>query len=77
MTKLISLSDEAYGKLKNMKESEESFSKVVLRLSEKEEKKPLMAFFGAWAGDKKELEDFKKSVVEDRKKFRLREVAFD
>lgn len=61
MTKIISLSDEAYEKLKNMKEAKESFSKVVVRLSEKEEKKPLMAFFGAWAGDKKELDDFKKS----------------
>jgi len=67
MTKIISLSDEAYGKLKNMKKTGESFSKVVLRISEKEEKKPLMTFFGAWSGNKKELEDFKKSVVEDRK----------
>ncbi len=51
MTKVISLSDKAYKILKDQKGPNESFSDVVLRLSEGKEKKPLLQFAGSWNGD--------------------------
>ena len=71
MTKVISLSDEAYADLKNMKKSGESFSDVVLRMS-KTEKRPLSDFFGKWPGTKEEISSIEKEISETRKKSRLR-----
>jgi predicted CopG family antitoxin len=47
MTKIISLSDDAYDYLKNLKENNESFSKVVRRLIPKKDKRQLLNFVGA------------------------------
>ena len=44
MAKLISVSEEAYERLKAMKEENESFTDVVVKLTRK---KPLESFFGA------------------------------
>jgi predicted CopG family antitoxin len=77
MVKVISLSNEAYEKLKAIK-GERSFSEVVIDVivnKKKGKKKNLMDFFGIWKDDK-ELEKIFKQIHEDRKKFALREVKF-
>jgi predicted CopG family antitoxin len=51
MTKVISLSDKAYGTLKKHKRKNESFSDVVLRLSAEEKSESILRFSGAWKGD--------------------------
>ena len=47
MTKVISISDDAYELLQSVKGENESFTKVILRVAEKEKQKPLASFFGA------------------------------
>lgn len=76
MTKIISVSDEAYGQLQEIKKEHESFSKVILRVMEKEKRKPLMAFFGKWPGPTKELDQIKKQLEEDRQHFSMKEIQF-
>ena len=51
MTKVISLSNDAYQTLKHLKKSGESFSDVVLRVAGERKKKSLMEFSGKWVGD--------------------------
>jgi predicted CopG family antitoxin len=51
MTKVISLSNEAYETLKESKKPGESFSDVVLRITKKKKKKSLLEFSGKWVGD--------------------------
>ncbi len=75
MTKVISLSDEAYQELEKLKEKGESFSDVVVKLSKKE-KKPLSYFFGKWPGPKEELDQLEKDINEMRKKTKMRDVEF-
>ncbi len=75
MTKVISLSDDAYGKLKELKNEGESFSEVVNRLAA--EKKPsIMDVAGKWVGGKEETDMILKQIYADRKKFKLRAVKF-
>ncbi len=73
MTKVISISDNAYDFLSKLKEEGESFSGVILKIAI-EKKKPLADFCGAWHGDKGELDKIEKILKEDRKKFRTRSV---
>jgi predicted CopG family antitoxin len=73
MVKVISLSEEAYNKLKAIK-FERSFSEVVVDLVERKKKKDLSKFFGIWAGREEEIKKMKKMIGEDRKRFKLREV---
>ena len=47
MTKVISISDDAYALLQKVKVENESFTKVILRVAEKVKQKPLAYFFGA------------------------------
>ena len=49
MTKPVSLSDEAYKRLKERKERGESFSDVVVRLTGGAKKRSPLDFAGAWA----------------------------
>ncbi|MBI2583822.1 MAG: antitoxin VapB family protein [Candidatus Aenigmarchaeota archaeon] len=44
MTKLVSISEEAYERLKTMKGEKESFTDVVIKLTKK---RPLESFFGS------------------------------
>jgi predicted CopG family antitoxin len=74
MTKVISLSDDAYNELAKLKKNGESFSKIVLELTKKE-KKPLSYFFGKWS-DKESLNEIEKEIKESRKKFKLKDVGF-
>ena len=76
MVKVISLSEEAYRKLKALK-SERSFSEVVIELAEKKANKSgIMKFAGAFRNNADEWEEIKRKIYEDRKKFKLREVKF-
>lgn len=77
MVKVISLSNEAYAKLKAIKNGK-SFSEVVVDLVEcrKNSKKDIMKFAGIFADNKDEWEKIKKDIYEDRKKAKLREVRF-
>ncbi|MEM2125729.1 MAG: antitoxin VapB family protein [Candidatus Methanosuratincola sp.] len=44
----ISLSDEAYERLASLKRKGESFTDLIMRLSEGACRKPLLSFAGAW-----------------------------
>ncbi len=76
MTRVISLSDEAYTTLKSMKKEGESFSKVVNRITESTKKRDIMEFAGKWVGSKEETDRIFKEIYESRKKFKLRPVEF-
>jgi predicted CopG family antitoxin len=67
-TKNISLSEDAYKALKNLKESEESFSDVIRRLSSH------YANIDKFAGAFPELADVQGELKQERKQFKTREV---
>ena len=77
MVKVISLSNEAYEKLKALKR-DRSFSEIVVEIIEdkKGKKKNLMDFFGMFKDEADEWEEIKKKIYDDRKKFKLKEVKF-
>lgn len=76
MVKVISLSNDAYNKLKSIKNGK-SFSEIVVNLVEnKKNKKDIMKFAGAFAENSDEWERIKNKIYSDRKKFKLREVRF-
>lgn len=76
MVKVISLSNEAYGKLSEIKNGR-SFSEVVVELVEckRKNKKDIMKFAGIFAKDKN-WEKIMGEIEKDRKNFKLREVKF-
>ena len=76
VTRVISLSDEAYNELKQLKQQAESFSIVVLRLAKKEKAVSFKSFSGKWAGSSKELKQIEKQLHNDRKKFSLNKNIF-
>ncbi|MBI2630389.1 antitoxin VapB family protein [Candidatus Pacearchaeota archaeon] len=61
MTKIISISDEAYNELKKIKNGM-SFSKIIIKLTG--EKKNIMEFAGTW--DSIEGERIKKEIIKER-----------
>ena len=73
MVKVVSLSNEAYEKLKALKRNM-SFSETIIEIIGKKEKKSLMDFFGIWKEDDEYWKDFKKKIREDREKSKLREI---
>jgi len=75
MTKVISLSNEAYQTLKKSKRSGESFSDVVLRIAKKKKKKSLLEFSGKWVGD--DIDEVFKQVMKDREQTTSRQANFD
>lgn len=72
MSKLVSLSDDAYGKLLKMKKGKESFSRVVLRLAEGKRKRSILRFAGIWKEDKEIGKTFNK-IMNERRKFVYKE----
>ena len=74
MVKVISLSNEAYERLKVLKR-EKSFSELVMELTNNK-KKDIMELAGAFKDSADEWEEIKKKIYEDRKKFKLREARF-
>lgn len=77
MTKVISISDDAYDGLKEVKSENESFSRVILRIIEKEKRKTVLDFFGKWPGPKNELDHLKKDLDNSRKNFKLSNLKFN
>jgi len=76
MTRVISLSDEAYDGLKSLKTGGESFSEIVNKLTSSAKKRDVMDFWGKWPGGKEELNRIEKILTDERKKFKLRKVEF-
>ena len=77
MVKVISLSNEAYTRLKAMK-GVMSFSELVLELAERNNKnrKSLIDFYGVWKDDSEYWENFKKEIRETRNRAKTRDVNF-
>ena len=72
MVKVISLSNEAYSKLKAIKGSK-SFSETINEaLDNKKRKGSIMKFCGIWKGE--EWDNIIKELKESRKKAKMREV---
>jgi predicted CopG family antitoxin len=63
-TKTLTITLDAYKRLKREKLEGESFSDVIIRLTEKN-KKDLLEFAGAW----KEADEIEKIILEGRKEF--------
>ncbi len=64
MTKIISLSDDAYTELKKLKAGL-SFSKIVLELAMARKKNAMINYAGVW--DKEFAEKIKKQIYKERK----------
>ena len=76
MIKVISLSDEAYATLRTLKRPKDSFSDVVIRLTESERKKFILSLAGSWAGDEKEAKKILEELMKNRKGMKFRKVRF-
>jgi len=71
MTKVISISDDVYESLKNLKKPEESFSIVIRELvNKRKNKKGLLSLAGSWKNNEEIIKIMKK-VIEERKKFKV------
>lgn len=75
MVKVISLSNEAYERLKARK-GERSFSELVIEITSEKPKKNLMDFFGMFKEDSAYWGKFKKEVRVSRNRAKLREARF-
>jgi predicted CopG family antitoxin len=75
MTRVISISDDAYDSLAQLKKNKDSFSKVILRLTKNAKKVSLLEFAGKWKGDKKETDKILRDLVQERGKAKLRKVG--
>ena len=75
MTKVISLSDEAYNDLKSLKANDKSFSDVVRELANKSKKEKMMELVGAWK-DAPEMDIIFKKIFDKRHKKSERRVKF-
>ena len=75
MTKVISLSDEAYNDLKSLKANEQSFSDVVRGLAQKVKRKKLLHLAGAWK-DSPEIDGIFKNILDKRHQTKGRELKF-
>ena len=65
--KTVSLSEEAYEKLRHVKKEGESFSQVILRLIDRETNLHILDFAGAFEESSKEWETIEKEIYERRK----------
>ncbi|MEM2083639.1 MAG: antitoxin VapB family protein [Nitrososphaerota archaeon] len=72
MTKVISLSEEAYKILKKLKKSEESFSDVIIRIAKGLEAKPLIDYAGKWVGN--DIDEIFKNILSERELSKTREI---
>lgn len=66
MTKLIAVSEEAYARLAKLKKGKESFTTVIIELTEKK-KGDIMEFFGALKMSKDEVKRLKTRLKKERK----------
>ena len=65
--KTVSLSEEAYEKLRRVKKEGESFSQVILRLIERDANAGILDFAGAFEEGSKEWETIEKEIYKRRK----------
>ncbi len=72
MTKVISLSEKAYGTLKKLKRPNESFSDLVLRISGQGHGKSILEFAGSWKGS--DIDEVFSMVMKDRQRSTSRKV---
>lgn len=63
----ISLSDEAYNALKNMKLKNESFNDLILRLTSRPKQKDILELAGIWQGSDEETDYILKIIYDNRK----------
>ena len=64
--KTISLSEEAYNKLKKSKKKNESFSKTILRILGKQDNSDIMSLAGAFNENSDEWEKIEKILYKNR-----------
>ncbi len=64
MTKVISISDEAYNDLKRIKE-QKSFSEIIVEITKERNRNNILKYAGIL--DKKTAEKMKKEIYEERK----------
>lgn len=69
MTKVISISDEAYEELKKMKNGM-SFSKIIVSITKEKKKTNLLKFAGILSDDKAKA--IKEEIIRERKKISRR-----
>jgi len=74
MVKVISLSEEAYGRLKAVKGSK-SFSEVVIEFLPEKRKRNIMEFAGAFKNNAEEWVRIENEIYERRKRFRIRKAS--
>ncbi len=65
--KTVSLSEEAYEKLRSVKKKGESFSQVILRLIDQESNLHILNFAGAFEESSKEWETIENEIYKRRK----------
>ncbi len=75
MSKVISLSDQAYLALSALKKSGESFSDTVLAIT-KERQQEILSFAGKWQGPPKEADRIFAEIHKNRSSSRARDVKF-
>lgn len=75
MTKVISLSDEAYNDLKSLKANDKSFSDVVREFASNSKKEKMLELVGAWK-DAPEMDMIFKKIFEKRHKKSEMRVKF-
>jgi len=73
MTKVISLSDEAYAALKRIKREGESFSDVIMRIVSQAKYRPLSEFAGRWSGE--DIDEVFREILQERERSESREVS--
>jgi predicted CopG family antitoxin len=72
MTKVISLSERAYGTLRKLKRPNESFSDLVLRMAGQEDRKSILEFAGTWKGG--DIEEVFSQIMKDRERSASRRI---
>ena len=76
--KTVSLSEEAYEKLRRVKKKGESFSQVIIRLTKRDENVTFLDFAGAFSEGSKEWESIEKEIYNRRKeKSRVKQLLED
>lgn len=72
LTKVISLSEEAYTELKKRKAAGESFSDVVLKMAKGKRTESIMKLAGSWKGD--DADKVMAEIMRQRRSVKSREL---
>ena len=74
LTKVISLSEEAYKTLKKRKGKGESFSDVVIRMTRDKQSRSILEFCGGWVGG--DADKVAQQIMLERERVTVREYKF-